>query len=156
MRHVTYLTIRWTAYRPHRASPGHHLGRHAGLRLLRGHAGAGGPSAFPGVRDAAVATVFDQAGKLETDIKAAIDMRRIEPSGWNAASLGHHFQAVLRGGFIRVKARNDPDLARESVDHLDRYVRALFGVPAQTPDWRGTRPCNPTLTSSSPETASSR
>jgi TetR/AcrR family transcriptional repressor of nem operon len=36
-------------------------------------------------------------------------------------------QAVLQGAFILAKAGNDPALARESIDHLDRYMRLLFG-----------------------------
>ena len=47
-----------------------------------------------------------------------------------AASLAAHTQAVLQGGFILAKATGDPDLARESVDHLIRYVRQLFGLNA--------------------------
>lgn len=87
----------------------------------------------PDIRDAAAASIFGHAETLEADIAAAIESRRIEPQGWTAASLARHFQAVLQGGFILAKAGNDPDLARESVDHLDRYVRLLFGVkPAES------------------------
>jgi TetR/AcrR family transcriptional repressor of nem operon len=37
---------------------------------------------------------------------------------------------VLQGAFVLAKAGDDANLARESVDHLDRYIRLLFGVPA--------------------------
>jgi TetR/AcrR family transcriptional regulator, transcriptional repressor for nem operon len=30
---------------------------------------------------------------------------------------------------VLAKAGNDPALAREALDHLDRYVRLLFGCP---------------------------
>ena len=83
----------------------------------------------PNIRDAAGASIFGHAKTLEADIEAAIEARGITPDGWNAASLARHFQAVLQGGFILAKAGDDPDLARESIDHLDRYVRQLFGVP---------------------------
>jgi uncharacterized heparinase superfamily protein len=52
----------------------------------------------------------------------------ISTSGWSAESLARHTQAVLQGGFVLAKAGNDPDLARESLDHLDRYIRHLFHV----------------------------
>ncbi len=85
----------------------------------------------PDIRDAAAGSIFGHAKTLEADIQAAIDARGIVPEGWDAASLSRHFQAVLQGGFILAKAGDDPDLARESVDHLDRYVRLLFGVPSK-------------------------
>lgn len=83
----------------------------------------------PDIRDAAGACIFGHARTLEAEIEAAIAARGITPDGWSAASLARHFQAVLQGGFILAKAGNDPDLARESIDHLDLYVRYLFGVP---------------------------
>ena len=81
------------------------------------------------IRDAAAASIFGHAETLEADIQAPIDMGGIASDGWDAALLARHFQAVLQGGFILAKAGNDPDLARESIDHLDRYVRRPFGVP---------------------------
>jgi len=82
----------------------------------------------PAIREASGASIFGHAATLEADIQAAIDARGITPDSWDAASLARHFQAVLQGGFILAKAGNDPDLARESINHLDRYVRLLFGV----------------------------
>ena len=82
----------------------------------------------PAIRDAAGASILGHAETLEADIRAAIDARGIAPEGWDAASLARHFQAVLQGGFVLAKAGNDPALARETIDHLDRYVRRLFGV----------------------------
>jgi len=86
----------------------------------------------PPIRDAAAASIFGHSETLEADIAAAIQDRGIEPDGWTAASLARHFQAVIQGGFILAKAGNDPDLARESIDHLGRYVRRLFGVSPTT------------------------
>ncbi|PZX10112.1 TetR family transcriptional regulator [Palleronia aestuarii] len=88
----------------------------------------------PEIRDAAATSIFGHAETLEGDIQAAIDARGIAPDGWNAASLSRHFQTVLQGGFILAKAGNDPDLAREAIDHLDRYVRRLFGAPRPEED----------------------
>lgn len=86
----------------------------------------------PHIRDAAAASIFGHSETLEADIAAAIQDRGIEPDGWTVASLARHFQAVIQGGFILAKAGNDPDLARESIDHLGRYVRRLFGVSPTT------------------------
>lgn len=84
---------------------------------------------FPAVRDACAASIFGHAATLEADIIAAIATRNIVPVGWDAASLGRHTQTVLQGAFILAKAGNDPALAREGLDHLDRYIRLLFAAP---------------------------
>jgi TetR/AcrR family transcriptional repressor of nem operon len=47
---------------------------------------------------------------------------------WTAESLARHTQTVIQGAFVVAKAGNDADLAREALDHLDRYIRLLFGV----------------------------
>jgi TetR/AcrR family transcriptional regulator, transcriptional repressor for nem operon len=48
---------------------------------------------------------------------------------WTAKSLAFHTQAVLQGAFILAKARGGPAIAAESIDHLKRYIRLLFGRP---------------------------
>ena len=83
----------------------------------------------PEIRDAAAASIFGHSATLEADIAAAMADRGITAARWTPASLARHFQAVLQGGFILAKAGNDPELARESIDHLKCYVRHLFGVP---------------------------
>lgn len=85
----------------------------------------------PAIRDACAASIFGHAATLEADIEAARKQRNIG-ADWTAESLARHTQAVLQGGFILAKATGDPDLARESVDHLIRYVRGLFGVGPNT------------------------
>ena len=85
----------------------------------------------PAIRDACAASIFGHAATLEADIKAARKQRNLA-ADWTAESLARHTQAVLQGGFILAKATGDPDLARESVDHLIRYVRGLFEVEPDT------------------------
>ncbi|WP_435988773.1 TetR/AcrR family transcriptional regulator [Sulfitobacter sp. SH24] len=85
----------------------------------------------PAIRDACAASIFGHAATLEADIKAARKQRNIA-ADWTVESLARHTQAVLQGGFILAKATGDPDLARESVDHLIRYVRGLFEVEPDT------------------------
>lgn len=79
----------------------------------------------PAIRDACGASIFGHAATLEADIAAA--MRQHGVSGVTAASLARHTQAVIQGAFVLAKAGDDPELARESLDHLDRYIRLLFG-----------------------------
>jgi TetR/AcrR family transcriptional regulator, transcriptional repressor for nem operon len=45
---------------------------------------------------------------------------------WSAESLGYFMQSVLQGGFIFSKAQHSPAVARESLAHLRRYLKALF------------------------------
>ncbi|WP_426754722.1 TetR/AcrR family transcriptional regulator [Myxococcus sp. Y35] len=82
----------------------------------------------PDIRDACGASILRHAETLEADIGAAMKKRRIA-GGWTAKSLARHTQAVIQGAFVLAKAGNDPALARESLDHLDRYIRLLFGCP---------------------------
>lgn len=79
------------------------------------------------IREACAASIFGHAATLEPDIQAALQARGIR-ADWTPASLAAHTQAVLQGAFILAKASGDPDLARDSVDHLRRYIEMLFGV----------------------------
>ena len=81
----------------------------------------------PAIREACAESILGHAATLEHDIQAAIETHGIEPVGWDAASLARHTQAVLQGAFVLAKATNDADLARESIEHLRRYVGLLFG-----------------------------
>jgi hypothetical protein len=38
----------------------------------------------------------------------------------------------LQGGFIRAKAKQNPDVVRQSLAHLRRYLEALFSQPRNT------------------------
>jgi TetR/AcrR family transcriptional repressor of nem operon len=81
----------------------------------------------PDIRDACGHSIFDHAATLEADIEQARRERDITDD-WTAASLARHTQSVIQGGFVLAKAGNDPGLARESLDHLDRYIRHLFHI----------------------------
>lgn len=84
-------------------------------------------SSTPAIRDACARSIFGHTATLEADIEAARLERGIV-SDWTAESLARHTQAVIQGGFVLAKAGNDRELARESLDHLDRYIRHLFHV----------------------------
>lgn len=81
----------------------------------------------PDIRDACGRSILGHAATLEADIEAARRQRGIT-GGWTAESLARHTQAVIQGAFVLAKAGNDPALARESLVHLDRYIRHLFHV----------------------------
>ncbi|WP_186420635.1 TetR/AcrR family transcriptional regulator [Bosea sp. CS1GBMeth4] len=85
----------------------------------------------PDIRDACGRSILGHAATLEADIEQARRDHGIETTSWTAASLARHTQAVLQGGFVLAKAGNDADLARESLDHLDRYIRHLFHVAGE-------------------------
>lgn len=82
-------------------------------------------STYPEIRDACAASILGHAATLEPDIEAAMKARGID-AGWTPASLARHTQAVLQGAFILAKATDDRNVARESVDHLRRYLDLLF------------------------------
>jgi TetR/AcrR family transcriptional regulator, transcriptional repressor for nem operon len=67
--------------------------------------------------------------KLVPDIEAAMAARGIA-GAWSAEGLAQHIVAVTQGAFILAKASGDAAPARESLDHLRRYVALLFGLPA--------------------------
>ena len=81
----------------------------------------------PNIRDACGRSIFGHTATLVEDIEMARRQRGIS-ADWTAESLARHTQAVLQGGFVLAKAGNDPALARESLDHLERYIRHLFNV----------------------------
>ena len=92
---------------------------------------------YPEIRDACAASLFGHAATLEPDIEAALSACGIRPD-WTAASLARHTQAVLQGAFILAKATGDRSVARESVDHLRRYIELLFHPTASKPSRRST------------------
>lgn len=79
----------------------------------------------PEIRDACAASILGHAATLEEDIGAAMATLGVQ-ADWTPASLARHTQAVLQGAFILAKATGETEIARESVDHLRRYVELLF------------------------------
>ena len=53
---------------------------------------------------------------------------RNRASDWTAKSLALHTQAVIQGAFILAKATGGAEIAADSIDHLRRYIKMLFGV----------------------------
>jgi TetR/AcrR family transcriptional repressor of nem operon len=82
----------------------------------------------PAIREACAAHLADHAAMLESDIAAAL-AERGSPVQWSAKSLALHMQAVIQGAFILAKAEKDPAVATDCLDHLRRYLQALFIRP---------------------------
>jgi TetR/AcrR family transcriptional regulator, transcriptional repressor for nem operon len=84
----------------------------------------------PAIREACNASISGHAQTLEADMAEA--MARHGVTGFTPASLALHTQAVLQGAFILAKARDGPEVAADSIDHLSRYLRFLFDKPIKT------------------------
>lgn len=78
----------------------------------------------PAIRDACRASIGGNAAKVEHDIAQAMELYGV--TGFSAASLSLHIQAVLQGSFVLAKAHGGPEIARETVAHLKRYFEILF------------------------------
>jgi len=84
----------------------------------------------PAIRDAAGESIFGHAANLVPDIAAA-KAERCPEADWTPESLAQFTQAVLQGAFILAKASGGPDVARDMVDHLFRYVVMLLARDRQ-------------------------
>lgn len=91
-------------------------------------------SSSPAVRDACAASIFGHAASLEPDF-AAVIAAYAAPAGVTAHSLAVHTQTVLQGSFVMAKAADDPEIVRDAIEHLRRYLQGLF-----RPDVRNTNP----------------
>ncbi|SOC85296.1 transcriptional regulator, TetR family [Ensifer adhaerens] len=78
------------------------------------------------IREACDRSISGHAATLEADIAAAVHARGMTPD-WTPASLALHTQAVIQGAFILAKAKGGPQVAVDSIDHLIRYIKLLFG-----------------------------
>ncbi|OWU85191.1 TetR family transcriptional regulator [Oceanicola sp. 22II-s10i] len=82
----------------------------------------------PAIRAACHTGITAHAATLEPDIAAAMAAHGV--TGITPESFALHTQAVIQGAFILAKAKNDTAIAAETIDHLIRYTRLLFGQPA--------------------------
>jgi TetR/AcrR family transcriptional regulator, transcriptional repressor for nem operon len=82
----------------------------------------------PAMRDAAARSVSSGFQHVLPHLAAAL--KACPVPGVTAESLALQFQVAVQGGIILAKALNDPGPAREAFDHLERYLRLLFGRPA--------------------------
>jgi len=82
----------------------------------------------PPIRKACETSINAHASKVEGDIAEAMRRYRIRAK-WTARSLALHTQAVLQGAFVLAKAQGGAAIAKDSIDHLRRYIELLFRAP---------------------------
>jgi TetR/AcrR family transcriptional repressor of nem operon len=85
----------------------------------------------PEIRAACDQGMSSHIAELTRDIEAAKQLYAPKAK-WSAESLGYFIQAVLQGSFIFAKAKQSPDVIRESLEHLRRYLDELFSQPRKT------------------------
>src|SRR6202011_5356918 len=82
----------------------------------------------PAIRRACDTYIGVHAAAVANDIEAAKALYAPEAT-WSAESLALYTQAVLQGSFVLAKAKHGPDVARDCVAHLRRYLEFLFHRP---------------------------
>jgi TetR/AcrR family transcriptional repressor of nem operon len=82
----------------------------------------------PAIRRACDAYIGAHAAELAKDIAAA-KARYAPTAEWSAESLALYTQAVLQGAFVLAKSKGGPEVARECLAHLRRYLLQLFHRP---------------------------
>lgn len=82
----------------------------------------------PDIRAACDAGMASHVAELTRYAEAA-KQRYAPDASWSAESIGYFIQAVLQGSFIFAKAKQDPEVVRECLAHLRRYLGTLFRQP---------------------------
>ncbi len=79
----------------------------------------------PAIREVCDCGMSSHIDTLTRDIEAA--RRRYAPDAqWSAESVGYFIQTVLQGSFVFAKAKQSPDVVRDNLAHLRRYLVDLF------------------------------
>jgi TetR/AcrR family transcriptional repressor of nem operon len=79
----------------------------------------------PEIRTACEQALASHVGELTRDLAAAKELYAPH-ADWTPQSAGNFIQAVLQGSFIFAKAQQGPEVIRESLAHLRRYLLSLF------------------------------
>jgi TetR/AcrR family transcriptional repressor of nem operon len=82
----------------------------------------------PAIRDACDTYIGAHAAEVAKDIAAAKALYAPQAQ-WSAESLALSTQAVLQGALVLAKAKGGPDVARDCLAHLRRYLVQLFHRP---------------------------
>ena len=85
----------------------------------------------PEIRAACDRGLSTHIAELTHDIEAA-KQRYAPDAPWSAESVGYYIQTVLQGSFIFAKAKQGPEVVRENLRHLRRYLGILFNQPASS------------------------
>lgn len=79
----------------------------------------------PAIRGACDRAMSSHVAMLERDVALA-KARHAPDAAWTAESVGYFIQASLQGAFIFAKAKQGPQVARDCLAHLRRYLELLF------------------------------
>ena len=82
----------------------------------------------PAIRRACDTYISAHAADVEKDIAAAKALYAPAVE-WSAQSLALYTQAVLQGAFVLAKSKGGPEVARDCLAHLRRYLLQLFNRP---------------------------
>jgi TetR/AcrR family transcriptional regulator, transcriptional repressor for nem operon len=85
----------------------------------------------PDIRVACDKGMSTHVAILVRDIEAAKNLYAPD-APWSAESVGYLIQSILQGAFIFAKAKQGPNVVRESLAHLRRYLGLLFNQPLNT------------------------
>ena len=80
----------------------------------------------PDIRAACDKGMSTHIAIVTQDIEAAKKLYAPE-APWSAETVGYFIQSVLQGAFIFATAKQGPEVARESLAHLRRYLGLIFG-----------------------------
>jgi TetR/AcrR family transcriptional repressor of nem operon len=79
----------------------------------------------PEIRAACDRGLSSHIAELTRDIEEA--RRQHSPAAtWRAESVGYFIQAVIQGSFVFAKAKQSPEVVRENLAHLRRYLGVLL------------------------------
>lgn len=87
----------------------------------------------PDIRRACARGMSEHVDDLTRDIELAMQ-RHAPDAPWSAESVGYFIQSVLQGAFIFAKAQQSPQVARESLAHLRRYLVLIFSPSNNQPE----------------------
>jgi TetR/AcrR family transcriptional repressor of nem operon len=82
----------------------------------------------PDIRAACEQALADHIAVLTDDLEAA-KQKYAPDAPWTAESVGYFIQSVLQGAFIFAKATQSPEVVRDGLAHLRRYLETLFEQP---------------------------
>lgn len=91
----------------------------------------------PDIRAACDLGMSSHIAELTREVNAAKQLYAPR-ADWSAESVSLFIQSVLQGSFIFAKAKQSPDVVRESLAHLRRYLEALF-IDAKKPKGKARR-----------------
>jgi TetR/AcrR family transcriptional regulator, transcriptional repressor for nem operon len=81
----------------------------------------------PAIRQACDRYISEHAERLEAGIAEAKALHAAD-ANWNPESAALFSQALLQGAFVLAKAKHDPMVAADCLDHLKRYFETLIAA----------------------------